>query len=578
MDNTRISRHATILTYLAILLAFAPYTPDMGLGKTIQAVASMAMYHDEWPLLVLCPSGARYHWENEFKQWLGLDSYVNRTIMNMDKDTIDDGGDKVFPDSIRKRPHDAASTGQPSSGPLLHDWQINVLGSSKSEIFPFPDTRVVICSYGLSSVLIDTQKILPGMFRCAIVDESHMLKNKAAKRTSLLIPILEQTNRCVLLSGTPALARPVELWPQLAMLGPDRHGWNVGTEPEFMDKYVKNGNPQRSAELHTMLRGTVMIRRLKNDILKTLPKKIREKAEVHVIANMKQQAEFKYLLGELREGKGVMGKLARLHHTENESSSAEPTEDQHFNAEPIDTATQNTIQEQRILEIDQFRQNLNHELLVGRNIIRESLLRDEGYMCLNDEQKMAEAMRREEDLRTYLNKQSLDGQRRIEEKYSTPLNDSTYAGDPDASRSAILSRLYSLTGDVKVPLIVDTLKRWLADPTKGKVCVFAHHISVLDAIRDGVGLSNSGSKSATKYIRIDGQTLPKVRQEQITAFQSDLSIRVALLGITAAGVAVTLTASSTVWFAELFWTPAIMIQAEGKHRLIFCLSKPFIIR
>ena len=69
--------------------------------------------------------------------------------------------------------------------------------------------------------------------------------------------------------------------------------------------------------------------------------------------------------------------------------------------------------------------------------------------------------------------------------------------------------------------------------------------------------------SITKYIRIDGSTSPKVRQEQILQFQTNPAVRIAMLGITAAGVAV-LTASSTVWFAELFWTPAIMIQAEDR--------------
>ena len=111
------------------------------------------------------------------------------------------------------------------------------------------------------------------------------------------------------------------------------------------------------------------------------------------------------------------------------------------------------------------------------------------------------------------------------------------------------------------------LKRWLDDPTKGKLCIFAHHIFVLDAIVAQVGLSNEAS-SNRRFIRIDGSTSPKDRQAQIKEFQNNPSVKIAVLGITAAGVAVTLTAASTVWFAELFWTPALMIQAEGKASII----------
>lgn len=223
--------------------------------------------------------------------------------------------------------------------------------------------------------------------------------------------------------------------------------------------------PPRLAELHTLLSSTVMIRRMKADILKNMPPKLREKAYIN-IEDETLRNDFRIHMQLLRQGRGVLGKLARKHRGE-----------------------------------------------VG---------------------------------------------------VSEPEQSHVRAGENGAlHHKEVLHHLYKISGQAKVPRIAKTLKRFLSDPANGKVCIFAHHLDVLDSIGIDAGLSNSLG-STTRYIRIDGSTSPKARQEQILEFQTDPAIRVALLGITAAGVAVTLTASSTVWFAELFWTPAIMIQAEDR--------------
>lgn len=69
-------------------------------------------------------------------------------------------------------------------------------------------------------------------------------------------------------------------------------------------------------------------------------------------------------------------------------------------------------------------------------------------------------------------------------------------------------------------------------------------------------------------IRIDGSTPASSRQSLVSDFQGNDEIKAAVLSIRAAGVGITLTAASTVIFAELAWTPGDLIQAEDRaHRI-----------
>lgn len=75
-------------------------------------------------------------------------------------------------------------------------------------------------------------------------------------------------------------------------------------------------------------------------------------------------------------------------------------------------------------------------------------------------------------------------------------------------------------------------------------------------------------KKKVGSIRIDGSTPAVARQALVTDFQEKDAIKAAVLSIRAGGVGLTLTAASTVIFAELSWTPGDLIQAEDRaHRI-----------
>nr|XP_018904491.1 PREDICTED: SWI/SNF-related matrix-associated actin-dependent regulator of chromatin subfamily A-like protein 1 [Bemisia tabaci] len=202
---------------------------DMGLGKTIQALGIADYYHSDWPLLIVCPSSMRYQWEQEIITHL----------------------------------------------PKVPTVRIHVFTSSKDEVI---NPLVVIISYDLMSRM--EALLLSYKFGVIIMDESHLLKNAKSARAKSGSKLIENAKRCILLSGTPALSRPMELYNQLRAISPK---W-VGMK-DFGVRYC-NGHQGRFGwdfsgcsnmeELNLVLREKFLIRRLKSDVLTQLPAKIRK--------------------------------------------------------------------------------------------------------------------------------------------------------------------------------------------------------------------------------------------------------------------------------------------------------------
>jgi SNF2 family DNA or RNA helicase len=147
---------------------------EMGLGKTCTSLAIMTHYIDEWPLLILCPASLRYTWPGEIEKFLPhLPPSAVYVVQGFD--------DADFYDNEWKRKR----------------------------------IKIVVASYSLLQKRAAAARVLQDFkFQCVIADESHNLKQKTSQRTQLALPLLQNAKRLLLLSGTPALARPVELWTQ----------------------------------------------------------------------------------------------------------------------------------------------------------------------------------------------------------------------------------------------------------------------------------------------------------------------------------------------------------------------------
>ncbi|NXB36497.1 SMAL1 protein, partial [Eulacestoma nigropectus] len=363
---------------------------DMGLGKTIQAICIAAYYQREWPLLVVTPSSVRFTWAEAFHRWL------------------------------------------PSLGP----GSTNVIVSGKDNL---TGSLINIISFDLLSRM---DKQLKSTFQVVIVDESHFLKNTKTARCQAAMPLLKAAKRVILLSGTPAMSRPAELYTQIAAVQPtffpQFHSFGLRyCDARKMPWGWDYSGSSNLTELKILLEESIMIRRLKSDVLSQLPAKQRKMVVV--------------------APEGISAKTKAV-------------------------------------------------------LAAEAKRMAKGY----------ESKQQEKDA---------------------------------------LLVFFSRTAEAKIRSVVEYILE-LLESGNNKFLVFAHHKIMLDAVVAEL------KKKHVEHIRIDGSTSSAERQSLCQKFQFSEKQAVAVLSLTAANMGLTLSAADLVVFAELFWNPGILIQAEDRaHRI-----------
>lgn len=399
---------------------------DPGLGKTIQAAGTINADESVRRVLVICPATLRENWRRELTRWL-----------------------------VRPLTIGIAST------------------------TAWPETDVVILNYDIASKL--RARLRAETWDLVVLDEAHYCKSPDAQRTAAVVgrearrataskPAVAADpgvagRRRLALTGTPIVNRPSEAFPVLHWLDPvawprfwpyamrycgavnTGYGWDV-TGASHLD------------ELQEKLRSTLMVRRLKSEVLAELPAKRRQ---VIVLPT--------------NGAKAVVQAEARAW-AEREAAIAEA---------------------RAAVELAKAGDS------------------DEAY---------AEAVAR--------------------------LTEATLASFTE------MSALRHETALAKVPYVAEHVRSLLDGGVK--VVLFAHHHDVI--ARLAAELKEYGPVTLT------GETPMAQRQGLVDRFQTDAACRVFIGSITAAGVGLTLTASSNVVFAELDWVPGNMTQAEDRtHRI-----------
>lgn len=412
---------------------------EQGTGKTVQVVA-YAHKNKMFPMAVVCPNTLKYNWRNEILAMTGSAYRIN-----------------VVGKSYSKKQTDKRARRHP-----------NVVYSKA----PAPGFDIYVINYDILAVNVDALESIG--LRFLALDESHKIKNPDAKRTKAFMrlatgefdekkpggryetkKISSGIGSVVLISGTPMVNRPKELWTTVRSIGswvPEFSTWSKFGFRYCAPQGGRHGwdfsGASNTDELNTLLNKHVMLRRLKADVLKELPPKV-------------------------------------------------------YKTIPLDFDRS---------EYDRVESAFNG---INWKAGMEAIVRMGGNVPKSDETIVA------------------------------------------------IQKLREIAGYAKL----DSTVEWIKDYTEEgeKIVVFAHNRAVIDTIKNSL-LKDPSYSGAVGVIY--GGVKDEERADAVLAFQNDPNVRVIIVGITAGGFGLTLTAAKSVAFVQLPWTPGEISQcADRIHRI-----------
>lgn len=235
---------------------------EQGLGKTIQSITTIVAAHEQgedvFPCLIICPASLKENWKREiekfsnFKAMILTDKvrttwpqffkmeYAQFFIVNYDSLK------KYFVQTI------------PGSAKKLHSREIMMTQSAE-------------------------------LFKAVIIDESHRCKDTTTRQAKLSLRMAHRKQWRILLTGTPVVNKPNDLWSQIGIMG--HSALFGGTYKAFKDRYCDGGNGASNLkELNYLLNKHCFFRREKKDVAKDLPSKDRQL----VLCELTNQEEYKF--------------------------------------------------------------------------------------------------------------------------------------------------------------------------------------------------------------------------------------------------------------------------------------------